>query len=126
MTDAMEVLFSYAQDWLEPPLLLSEPEYANVQRCVKEQEKRLRSMLNTEAEGSLKNFLDEQRLLLLFENQAMFRAGFRLAMELSRCKTVSRSVAFPATRAGLRAAVRPCARPRFGPSSLADRFSALL
>lgn len=84
MTDAMAVLFSYAQDFLETPLLLSEPEYANVQRCVEEQKKRLRSKLNTEAEECLKNFLDEQKLLLLFENQAMFRAGFRLAMELSR------------------------------------------
>ena len=84
MSDAMEVLFSYAQEFLETPLLLSEPEYANVQRCVDEQKKRLRSKLNTDAEECLKNFLDEQRLLLLFENQAMFRAGFRLAVELSR------------------------------------------
>ena len=84
MTDAMSVLFSYAQDFLEKPLLLSEPEYANVQRCVDEQKKRLRSKLNTEAEECLESFLDEQRLLLLFENQAMFRAGFRLAIELSR------------------------------------------
>lgn len=84
MTDAMEVLFSYAQEWLETPLLMTEPEYAEVQRCVDEQEKRLRSMLNDEAKERMENFLDEQRLLLLFENQAMFRAGFRLAMELSR------------------------------------------
>ena len=84
MTDAMSVLFSYAQDFLETPLLLSEPEYANVQRCVEDQKKRLRSKLNTEAEECLESFLDEQRLLLLFENQALFRAGFRLAIELSR------------------------------------------
>ena len=84
MTDAMSVLFSYAQEFLETPLLLSEPEYANVQHCVDEQKKRLRSMLNTEAENCLENFLDEQRLLLLSENQAMFRAGFRLAIELAR------------------------------------------
>ena len=84
MTDAMSVLFSYAQEFLEPSLLLSEPEYGNVQRCVGAQKQRLRSMLNTEAEECLESFLDEQRLLLLFENQAMFRAGFRLAMELSR------------------------------------------
>ena len=84
MTDAMAVLFSYAQECLEMPLLLSEPEYANVQRCADERKKRLRSMLNTEAEECLESFLDEQRLLMLFENQAMFRAGFRLAMELSR------------------------------------------
>ena len=84
MTDAMSVLFNYAQEVLETSLLLSEPEYANVQRCVEERKNRLRSMLKTEAEEYLETFLDEQRLLLLFENQAMFRAGFRLAMELSR------------------------------------------
>ena len=84
MSDAMEVLFNYAQEWLEPPLLLSEPQYAEVQRCVKEQEKRLRSTLNEEAKEHLEGFLEEQKLLLFFENQAMFRAGFRLAMELSR------------------------------------------
>ena len=84
MTHAMEVLFSHAQDWLEPPLLLSEPEYANVQRCVKEQEKRLCAMLNEEAKECFKNFLKEQELLIFFENRAMFQAGFRLAMELSR------------------------------------------
>ena len=84
MTDAMALLFDYAKEFLETPLLLSEPEYASVQRCVEEQKKRLRSKRNTEAEECLENFLDEQRLLLLFESQAMFRAGFRLAMELSR------------------------------------------
>ena len=84
MSDAMEVLFSYAQDWLKPPLLLSEPEYANVQRCVKEQKERLRSMLGDEAKECLEGFLEEQKLLLYFENQALFRAGFHLAMELSR------------------------------------------
>ena len=41
-------------------------------------------------------------------------------------KRSGRSVAFPPPRPGLRAASRPCARPRFGPSSLTDRFSALL
>ena len=84
MTGAMSVLFSYAQEFLETPLLLSEPEYANVQHCANEQEKRLRSMLNEEAQKCLENFLNEQNLLLFFENQAMFRAGFRLAMELFR------------------------------------------
>ena len=84
MSDSMEILFSYAQEWLEKPLLLSEPQYAEVQHCVNEQEKRLRAMLSDEAKKCLDNFLDEQKLLLLFKNQAMFRAGFRLAMELSR------------------------------------------
>ena len=84
MTDAMEVLFSYAQDWLKPPLLLCVPEYSEAKRCANEQEKRLRSMLNEEAKEYLEGFLEEQKLLQYFENQALFRAGFHLAMELSR------------------------------------------
>ena len=84
MTDTMEVLFGYAQERLEPPLLLSEPDYAEAQHCADEQEKRLRSMLDDKAEECLENFLKEQELLLFFENRAMFLAGFQLATELSR------------------------------------------
>lgn len=84
MTDAMEVLFSYAQDWLEKPLLLAEPEYEQVRRCAENQEKQLRAMLSTEAQERLDNLLEEQKLLFFFSKQAMFRAGFRLAVELAR------------------------------------------
>ena len=84
MSDAMEVLFSYAQDWLKPPLLLCVPEYSEAKRCAAEQEKRLLPILDDEAEKCFKNFMKEQELFLFLENRAMFQAGFRLAMELSR------------------------------------------
>lgn len=84
MTDAMEVLFSYAQEWLEEPFLLTEREYENVRLSVEKQEKRLRAMLDDESKACLGNFLDEQKLLLLLEKQALFRAGFQIAIELSR------------------------------------------
>ncbi len=83
MTDAMEVLFSYAQEWLEPALLLGEPQCAEAQHYSAEQEKRLRAMLNQEALQCLEDFLDEQKLLLFFEKQALFRAGFQIAIDLS-------------------------------------------
>jgi len=84
MTKVMEVLFSYAQDYLEPALLLDEPECAQAQRYSQEQEQRLRAMLNSEALQCLNDFLDEQKLFLFFEKQALFRAGFRIALELNR------------------------------------------
>ena len=84
MTDAMEVLFSYAQERLEAPLLLTEPEYASAQCCAEKQAQRLRSMLSNEGKECLESLLGERSLLRMFENEAMFRAGFRLAMELSR------------------------------------------
>lgn len=84
MTDAMEVLFSYAQEWLKPALLLTEPQCAEAKHCANEQEKRLRAMLSQEALQCLGAFLDERDLLQFFEKQALFRAGFQIAMELSR------------------------------------------
>lgn len=84
MTDAMEVLYSYAQEWLEPALLLAEPQCAEAQRCADEQEKHLRALLSQEALQCLEDFLGERDLLHFFEKQALFRAGFQVAMELSR------------------------------------------
>ena len=84
MTNTMEILFSYAQEWLEPALLLGEPQCAEAQRYTAEQEKRLRVLLTSEALQCLDDFLEEQKLFLFFEKQALFRAGFQIAMELSR------------------------------------------
>ena len=84
MTDAMEVLFSYAQEWLEKPLLLLEPEYQDILRHADSQEQRLRAVLNDEANALLESLLEEKRLLLLHHEQALFRAGFQIAMELGR------------------------------------------
>ncbi|MDE6280590.1 MAG: hypothetical protein K2M15_02165 [Oscillospiraceae bacterium] len=84
MTDAMEVLFNYAQEWLEKPLLLAEPEYESVLRRVDSQEQRLQAMLSDEGKELLDHLISERNYLLSFHQQAMFRAGFRLALELGR------------------------------------------
>ena len=84
MTDAMEVLFAHAQDWLERPLLLLEPEYEDALRHADSQEQRLRAALNEEEKQLLDNLIDERNTLSSFHEQALFRAGFRLAMELGR------------------------------------------
>ncbi|MBD5118302.1 MAG: hypothetical protein HDT37_04205 [Clostridiales bacterium] len=84
MTDAMEVLFNYAQEWLEKPLLLAEPEYESVLRRVDSQEQRLQAMLSDEGKELLDHLISERNFLLSFHQQAMFRAGFQLALELGR------------------------------------------
>ena len=84
MSDSMEVLFSYAQDWLVKALLTAEPEYGDALRHADSQEQRLRALLNGETEDLLDNLIDERNLLFSYHGQALFRAGFRLAMELGR------------------------------------------
>lgn len=83
MTDAMEVLFSYAQDYLLHSILDREPDYADALRHADQQEQSLRSLLGKEEER-LDALLDEQSSLDFHRERAMFRAGFQLAMELGR------------------------------------------
>ncbi len=66
MTEAMEVLFSYAQDCLESALLLANPQCTESQRCVSGQKKRPRAILDETALKCLDDFFDEQKLLLFF------------------------------------------------------------
>lgn len=84
MTDAMEVLFAHAQDWLIKPLLTAEPEYEDLLRTTAQQEQRLRAMLSDDAKQALDDLLGERNLLSSLYEQALFRTGFQLAIELSR------------------------------------------
>ncbi len=84
MTDAMEVLFAHAQDWLVKPLLMAEPEYESLLHAADRQEQNLRSMLSGEAAQLLDGLIDERDTLSSLYKQAMFRAGFQIAMELGR------------------------------------------
>lgn len=83
MTDAMEVLFAHAQDWLVRPLLAAEPEYEDLLHATNAQEQRLRALLNDEEKRVLENLIDEWNTLSSLHGQALFRAGFQLAMELA-------------------------------------------
>lgn len=84
MTDAMEVLYSYAQDYMVRPLLAQEPEYADALRCADQQEQQFRALLDDAGRERLEALLDERNLLAFHQEQAMFYAGFSLAVELSR------------------------------------------
>ena len=84
MTDIMEVLFQYAQEHMVCALVRQEREYANVRLCAEKQEEAFLALLDDAAQKRYEHLLKEQNLLSTLYERAMFRAGFRLAIELSR------------------------------------------
>lgn len=84
MTDAMEVLFHYAQEHTIPALLAVDKTYLSGERCAEAQETALRSTLDQGGTTNLDAMLGEMDLVRTTELRAVFRAGFRLAMELGR------------------------------------------
>ena len=84
MTDAMEVLFLYAEEHMANSLLCQEQEYANVHQCVQKQQETFLASLSGDAQKRFDALLDEKNLLTSLYGRAMFRAGFRLALELGR------------------------------------------
>ena len=84
MTDVMEALFNYAQEQMIHSLLYQEQEYVNIHHCAEKQEEAFLALLDNAAQERYGTMRDEQNLLSIFYERALFRAGFRLAMELSR------------------------------------------
>lgn len=84
MTEPMEVLYSYAQDYMLRGLLDREPEYADARRCADRQEQALRELVDEENKEHLEGLLEERKLMSFYEGQAFFAAGFQVAMELTR------------------------------------------
>ena len=84
MPDLLDVLREYAEDRMLRGLLDRESEYANVCHCAEMQERELRQRLGAEDLKHLEDLLEERRLMVFFEGNALFRAGFHLAMELAR------------------------------------------
>ena len=84
MSNLMDVLHAYAQDHEIEVMLRQDDSYMESVRCIRKQETRLRALLDEASEGVLNEFLDEQKLLQFKEEEAHFRAGFRMAVELTR------------------------------------------
>lgn len=84
MTDLMDILYQYAEEKLVRGFLDQEGEYANVRHCADQQERMLRELVSEENKGRLEDLLEERKLMAFFEGRALFRAGFRMAMELAR------------------------------------------
>ncbi len=84
MISAMQALYNYAQEHMVHRLLTQDPEYAEVLRCADRQEEQFRALLDDAGQERLEALLDERGLLVFHQEQAIFRAGFRLALELMR------------------------------------------
>ena len=84
MTALMDILYSYAQDHEVEALLALDDEYEECVCCTRKQEARLRASLDQTSEDILNEFLDEQKLLQCKEEGAHFRAGFQIALALTR------------------------------------------
>lgn len=84
MTDLMDILYSYARDYMVRGLLDREPEYGEACRCAAKQEEKLWALVGEEDRERVKDLLGERELKAFYEGEALFRAGFRLALELTR------------------------------------------
>ena len=82
MNDLMEILYSYAQDYILRGILDREPEYANTAYCADRQERALRELLDEENKKHLDNLLDERKLMAFFEERAVFLSGLQVAVKL--------------------------------------------
>lgn len=84
MTELMETLYTYAQEHGMAAVLVQDAEYEQCGRCARAQEDKLRAALTPDESANLKALLDERDLQLFIRERAAFRAGFRLALELTR------------------------------------------
>jgi len=80
----MDILYSYAQDHGIAALLARNDGYGESVRCAQGQENRLRATLNETTADILNDFLEEQEVAQFFREETCFRAGFRMALELTR------------------------------------------
>ena len=84
MTEPMEALYTYAQKNLFPAYLCLDPFYAESDHCAEKQLELLRAALADEGKLHLKAMLDELTVVQAARDRAVFRSGFRLALELAR------------------------------------------
>ena len=84
MTDLIGILYSYAQDYMLRGILDREPGYAEACHCADRQERTLYELVGKENKAHLEDLLEERKLMSLFEGEALFRAGFQVALELTR------------------------------------------
>lgn len=84
MTDAMKVLYQYAEEHMVHPFMTQTPEYSRICFHVEQQGEAFRAMLNDEMTQSFEQLAAEQHQLDFIYEQALFRAGFQIALELMR------------------------------------------
>ncbi len=84
MTDAMEALYVYAQEYLFSTLLAQEKGY-NVHLTREEKyEEQLHDILDESGQKILDSLIKTKLNITLSNERAAFQAGIRIALELSR------------------------------------------
>lgn len=84
MTDAMEALYSYAEECLFSKLQAQEDGYNILLTREDHYEQQLRSILDEPSQNILDEFIDAKLGLMISESKAAFQAAYQLALELSR------------------------------------------
>ena len=88
MTDAMEALYVYAQEYLFSTLLAQEKGYnVHLTREEKDEEKyeeQLHDILDESGQKILDSLIKTKLNITLSNKRAAFQAGIRIALELSR------------------------------------------
>lgn len=85
MTDIIiNILHSFAREHEIEAILVQSDRYQESEQCTRRQEERLRALLDETAVNVFNDFLEELRILQFEEEKAHFRAGFRMALELTR------------------------------------------
>lgn len=82
MNEPMKALYIYAQENMVLALLRQEQEYSCICQRVEKQEEQLRAMLDEEANQQLEKLLKTQVHLAFLQEESVFQAGFRLALDL--------------------------------------------
>lgn len=82
MTDLIENLYQFAQENRITKYLYSETEYQDATKCASKCEQTLRATLTDEQNRRLDALLDERLTYHSVELEAVFQAGFSMALEL--------------------------------------------
>lgn len=84
MTDAMEALFTYAQECLFSAIQAQEKGYNVFAAREEYYEEQLRSILGEPGQKILDDLIKNKFFIMISESKAAFQAGYQLALELSR------------------------------------------
>ena len=84
MTDLMDTLYHSARDILVTDILNEDGEYGTRVYYLENERKRLNATVDKDTARQINNLLDEKALISALREYACFRAGFRMALELTR------------------------------------------
>lgn len=82
MTDIVEALYIFAQEKRIPKYIYNHTEYQDATKCASKCEQTLRATLTDEQNRRLDALLDERLTYHTAELEAVFQAGFSMALEL--------------------------------------------